>query len=316
MYSEVFFTTDLVEAGFTTEYCQEFFASKVELIPIGEEGIKGNRLIKTIDDLTIYKSVFNAKRYRRTRQQIGQSNYNSYLLCLMLKGTRYHTDEINKTLIVEEGDILFLDYNLPNEGCASSSVYIHIHLPQEKVHAFLKNKKIERSFLLKACWPITKILREYILSIFNVFSDLNLEENSVVLENLLTLLFSDESGEKSPIIYCSENNLSTFILRERVCNYIDLNIENPELNVEYIIKHFKVSRAHLYRAFEEEGGIGTVIRKKRLNLAYAEIANSKSPLTITEIAFKYGFTGSNHFYRAFKNYYNICPSEIKFSDFN
>jgi AraC-like DNA-binding protein len=312
MKNEILFTTEAIDAQWRTEYCRDFFASKIELTPVCKGGLYGNTHIKTVDNILIFKSIFNSKKYRRTKKIIQQSSTDTYLLCLMLSGRRYHSDGVSKNIVVEEGDILFLDLNLVTEGIAVSGQDIHLHLPGEIVNKFLKNRKINKSILLKSHWPVTRVLSDYILTIFGVMLDLSCEENNIILETVVSLLFGGARDEKKPIVYSNESSISNIILKDSVCNFIDLNIRNPELNIETIIQRFRVSRAHLYRAFEEEGGVMAVIRKKRLILAYEEISNHTSQLSMTQIAFEYGFTGCNHFNRAFKKYYNICPSEIKF----
>lgn len=311
MKNEILFTTEAVDSQWRTEYCRDFFASKIELTPICKEGLFGNTHIKIVDNILIFKSLFNSKKYSRTKKIIQQSSADSYLLCLMLSGRRYHSDTINKNIIVEAGDILFLDLKLVTEGIATSGQDIHLHLPRGEVNKFLKNRKINKSILFKSNWPLTKVLSDYILSIFDVMLDLSCEENNIILETVLLLLFGGGRDERKTIVYSKESSMSNILLKNSVCNFIDLNIKNPRLGIEAIIKRFSVSRAHLYRAFEDDGGVMAVIRKRRLRLACEEISKATSQLTMTQIALEYGFTGSNHFNRAFKKYYNMSPSEIK-----
>ncbi len=85
-----------------------------------------------------------------------------------------------------------------------------------------------------------------------------------------------------------------------------------------IAAHMGVSRATLYRAFDDEGGVARYIQDRRLRLARSALRRrhgaepgSASIATIAEIAETYGFPSASHFSRLFKARFGYSPSEVE-----
>ncbi|MCV9910251.1 helix-turn-helix domain-containing protein [Brucella sp. HL-2] len=101
-------------------------------------------------------------------------------------------------------------------------------------------------------------------------------------------------------------------LRMQILNCISENIQNPKLNVEYIFERFGISRSHLYRLLEEDGGAAATIRQKRLQLAYRDLALRRGidRVRIKEIAYRYGFLNADQFSSSFKKHFSVAPTDV------
>ncbi len=91
--------------------------------------------------------------------------------------------------------------------------------------------------------------------------------------------------------------------------YIIENIDNSDLTVVDISKHFFMSRVQLYRKIKAltNHSVSVFIRKVRLEIAY-ELVKAKD-LTLSEIAYQTGFTSPTYFSTVFKQQYGKAPSE-------
>lgn len=92
--------------------------------------------------------------------------------------------------------------------------------------------------------------------------------------------------------------------------YILGNLHDPDLNIENICAAQGVSPRSLNRAFSSEGT--TPIRwlwKKRLEGSYTVITQGKF-VSITEVAYEFGFRDVSHFSRAFKSEFGRTPSSL------
>jgi AraC-like DNA-binding protein len=94
----------------------------------------------------------------------------------------------------------------------------------------------------------------------------------------------------------------------RVVQYIERNIESPELSPQSICRRVGISRSQLYRLFVSAGGVANYIRLSRLLKARAELASSARQ-RISNVAYKYGFTSHAHFSRVFKQHFGCTPWE-------
>ncbi|MBS1562817.1 MAG: response regulator, partial [Bacteroidetes bacterium] len=98
-------------------------------------------------------------------------------------------------------------------------------------------------------------------------------------------------------------------LMARIVEYIEANLNSPQLSVENLSRQIGMSRSSLYSRLLEITGQTPVefIRSFKLDKAIALL--EKGDLTIAEVAYHVGFSTSNYFARAFKAKFNMLPSE-------
>lgn len=100
-------------------------------------------------------------------------------------------------------------------------------------------------------------------------------------------------------------------LKDTICSYIDRNLEDGELSVDTILNEFGVSRASLYRMFQDRGGVREFIGSRRLLSAVLDIADG--PVRRGDIAAtaeKWGFTTSANFNRAVRREFGVAPGSL------
>ncbi|MEP1144319.1 MAG: helix-turn-helix domain-containing protein [Henriciella sp.] len=100
-------------------------------------------------------------------------------------------------------------------------------------------------------------------------------------------------------------------LRDTICSYIERNIEHEDLSVGSILKEFGVSRASLYRMFDDRGGVREFITSRRLLSAVLDLSNG--PVLRGDIAMtaeKWGFMTSGNFNRAVRREYGVAPGSL------
>lgn len=97
----------------------------------------------------------------------------------------------------------------------------------------------------------------------------------------------------------------------KVLNYINNNI-NEDLSLENLANLAYFSKYHFHRIFKSIMGetLNSYIKRIRMHHAFQAIRYKKD-VSLTDIAYDYGFSSSSNFSTAFKNYYNITPSELK-----
>lgn len=98
---------------------------------------------------------------------------------------------------------------------------------------------------------------------------------------------------------------------QRIVEYIDAELHDPELSAQRLAVAFNISRRTLYNLFRECGQTPhAVIQSRRLHRAARRLtAPVDAALSITEIAFGLGFADAAHFSRAFHERYGMSPSQ-------
>ncbi|UUX48503.1 helix-turn-helix domain-containing protein [Nisaea acidiphila] len=94
--------------------------------------------------------------------------------------------------------------------------------------------------------------------------------------------------------------------------YIDENIGDPELGVETICAHFRMSRATLYRVLKAKGGVRDYILRRRLMFVFRALASPANlGRGVFDIALEHGFVTAGHFSTRFREHFGMSPSEAR-----
>lgn len=89
------------------------------------------------------------------------------------------------------------------------------------------------------------------------------------------------------------------------------NMDNEELNIEFLCQNMGVSRASLYNRLKSLTSMGAneYVNKLRIEKSMELLRNTE--MSITEIAERMGFSSSRYFSTAFKKYTGITPTQFK-----
>lgn len=94
--------------------------------------------------------------------------------------------------------------------------------------------------------------------------------------------------------------------------YIDANLGDPDLGVTSICAKYRMSRATLYRLFQDKGGVrGYILRRRLLACFQALSSEFQMKRGIFDIALDYGFTSPSHFTTRFRDEFGMTPSEVR-----
>ena len=96
----------------------------------------------------------------------------------------------------------------------------------------------------------------------------------------------------------SEKDIEFLSRLEEIMN---THIDNPELNVDYIVSRFNLSRTNFFHKLKSLTGRSPInyIKEARMNRAALLIKENK--YSITEIAYKTGFNDPLYFSKSFKS---------------
>jgi AraC-like DNA-binding protein len=93
---------------------------------------------------------------------------------------------------------------------------------------------------------------------------------------------------------------------QAMLTYLNRNLREP-VSLDTLCREFRISKNHLNVIFHKETGttVNQYIRIKRLVMARQEILKGS---TAEEAAYKAGFNDYSNFYRAYKAFFGIIPS--------
>ncbi|KQW78748.1 helix-turn-helix transcriptional regulator [Brevundimonas sp. Root1279] len=125
------------------------------------------------------------------------------------------------------------------------------------------------------------------------------------------LMLAESALIHSDRLSANDNAAAYRSLRADAVRLIDRELFNPELGIESLMQELAVSRATLFRAFSESGGVNLFIKHRRLQKARAALLRRVGHRpTIGEIARAHGFVSESHFSRAFREYCGTAPGAL------
>lgn len=127
-----------------------------------------------------------------------------------------------------------------------------------------------------------------------------------IVEHLTRLALLDVSDVRAPF---SEGEL----LRDRVKGYIENHLGDPELSIAKLATVNHCSKRYLHMIFRPEKiSISDYILQSRLEHCRANLLDpGQVHRSITQIAYSWGFSNSNHFSRCFKRAFGISPRGLR-----
>ncbi|WP_166459297.1 helix-turn-helix domain-containing protein [Amycolatopsis pithecellobii] len=154
--------------------------------------------------------------------------------------------------------------------------------------------------------PGARFLARYVDAMISELSDMDARMRVTAAEVALELLRS----AVEPLLPASKT-LRREALRARARRYIRAHLADPALGPEPIARELLASLRTLHAAFEDSGDtVASFIRRTRLARCREDLADPSGG-SVTEIAFRWGFSDATHFSQAFKREYGISPRDVR-----
>jgi AraC family transcriptional activator of tynA and feaB len=100
-------------------------------------------------------------------------------------------------------------------------------------------------------------------------------------------------------------------LRARARRYVRAHLTDPALGPESIARALSVSLRTLHAVFEDtDESVAALVRRARLARCREDLVEPTAG-SITEIAFRWGFSDATHFSHAFKRQYGMAPRDVR-----
>jgi len=242
-------------------------------------------------------------------ERISQAGLRSYAFLLLIDGTaRLGHYGLRSTLLA--GDFVLMNSAAPVElDLLTDAKMVLLRVAPEELRGYLPSCEHLCGRPLRACEGISRGTAELTQCILGLLEGgVETHFRSRIARNLLDALATafaivlDRQFNGSPII-CARN--------ARVRLYIERNLRDPELKPATIAANLRISSRYLRAIFVAgKETVSAYILRRRLEECARDLADpARSELSITEIAFSWGFNSGPHFTRSFRHRYFISPRE-------
>ncbi|MBX8826578.1 AraC family transcriptional regulator [Ochrobactrum sp. SFR4] len=303
-------STDLVDPYLRTDYWRDVTRPLFDSLPCQSSlypDMEGTFGVKMAGSIMFCNATFSPQRYSRNLKIISRSGLEDFYLLQLFTGNASAADCEGTILSIGNSDIYLLDLGRTFSSQTSAGSTLSLILHREKLEKLIPGKKLH-GILFKAGQPETHLLANVITGIINLAPSttetMAQTAENVALSSLALALHHNKT------LAALDDQVFIPILRSRILSFIDLHLAEPSLDIKMIMTRFKVSRAHLYRMFEAEGGVMRAIRERRLDAA-CRFLISKPDTTIPLLGQLFGFSSPEHFQKSFRDRFNMTPNEIK-----
>ena len=95
-------------------------------------------------------------------------------------------------------------------------------------------------------------------------------------------------------------------------SYIEDNLASPLLTVQAIQRRYRLSRATLFRLFQELGGVAAYIQRRRLLACFRALSDPRlANRRVYDVALDYGLTNPSYLGTLFRAHFGMLPSEVR-----
>jgi AraC-like DNA-binding protein len=251
----------------------------------------------------------SAAQYRRRTRQIARSGADLVMMVVYGPGGVNMRAE-RKEAQLGSGDIAVLDLNRETELSVTASASMTCLLPRQSLEDLTKGLDQIHGMIIPSGQDLNELLRNHMKYLFAHAADFT-ENQSLNLVQAMAHLLAASTGPAN--LAPEQSTAAAFASKFRqVRQLIEANLTNPDLGPTFLTNLCKLSRSTLYRMFEPVGGIAAYIQQRRLMRAHRDLNDpALFYQRVNAIAKRWGFTEHSAFSRAYKQQFDMAPSEAR-----
>jgi AraC-like DNA-binding protein len=206
----------------------------------------------------------------------------------------------------ETGDVEIIDYLRPFRSTATDYGNLMIIVARDSVPAALLAAE-PHGLIFRRGSGAGRLIGAAMREFYAQADDLTVSEAEAAVEGIVALTTACArarlAGDEADHVKSR---------RKSAMDFIDAHLGNAQLGPDEIAQAANLSRASLYRLLAAEGGIRTVLVKRRLNQALQlMLADNTEERPLADIARRCGFGGMSQFSRAFRARFGAPPRQYR-----
>jgi AraC-like DNA-binding protein len=272
------------------------------------DAFKGQLEAREAGGLEYVSLTQNACSVRRTNREVARADPGFVALILQQRGRSLMSQAGHEALLLP-GYLTLIDSRQPS--CfrfAEDCLQLVAHVPWSILRPRLRYRSLPLAHALRG--GSAAIAAALTRSIFEHAGTVGAAADMPFAEALGAVLLTAAVDDTSPErVGRGERGRLLGLAQE----YIEKHLSNSALSPPVVAQAHGISVRQLHRLFAVSGTtIGDWIRHRRLERCMTDLQEeSLAGVTVTEIAYHWGFIDSAHFTRAFKAKYGRCPNEYR-----
>ncbi len=242
----------------------------------------------------------------RTRQQAARTDADVTVMIWQTTG-RLAAVQGGETVVVDAGDVLFLDFNRPYRvECLTPYTQTVVMVPKSVVPRPARGPVLLSAARLTeptAAGPWLAFLRELVRS--------SLSTSTPIVSPAMYRSTLDAVGNLRSLADWASPPVPNDALRGRIMSVIEERLHDPDLNAEGLARATNISRRTLFRVFRDAGiRFEDYLMERRLDYA-AELLERDFSSTVEAVAAYAGFRSASHFHTRFHRRFGQTPARYR-----
>jgi AraC-like DNA-binding protein len=214
------------------------------------------------------------------------------------------------SLNTRPGDVFIVEDSRPSRRTYTDFRVLGLYVSRDRAAKILPDAR-GNGLRIAASSGAGVLLSQHISLLEKSLNSLTAEESRAAIEAAL-IIASGAVQARLPILEPEHRAAIARTKKHLISQYIDQNIDDPDLSPDLLCAVFGVSRSNLYRMFEVDGGVYRFIFDRRLDRTF-ELLRRGAPAAarISALALDHGFKSEAHFSRAFRLRFGLSPSDLR-----
>ncbi|QBF31476.1 helix-turn-helix domain-containing protein [Thalassococcus sp. S3] len=260
--------------------------------------------------LSISRVSGQQHRVRRRNRDIRSATESYFLLSLQTSNVS-SVSQFGKTAVLRPGDMALYastaPYTLQLTDDFSQTV---VQLPASKLLERLPNAELLTACRIDGQAGIGKLVGENVLAFADHINSPNAMLQALVQDTLIDLIATGVAAHGSHKLELSSPEQHVML---RAKSFIRANLNDPNLDRNRVALDVGMSVRRLNDIFsKQDESISAFIRRMRLERVSADLSDPRyAQQTISEIAFRHGFSNSQNFSTTFRNHFGESPRSYR-----
>ena len=241
---------------------------------------------------------------RRATQEIENSGH-LVEVTRFISGTERGTSGENVISRVP-GPIYILDQEQPVHALTSKFKVQQVYVP--KANLGLRPDQLLNERCIESSDPMGDLLHTCMTELYETLG----KNSAAIQSNLVHRFFA--LLKVSLGVHPRRGDVRTHVrdaLFQKICRHIEQNLGDPDFSTNSLLRSFGVSRASLYRMFEDHGGVRSYITERRVVRAVLDISTKAYARgQMRRASERWGFSTQPIFNRTIKREFGTTPGEL------
>ncbi len=256
----------------------------------------------------------SAGRFVRSERVIARAGLDHVLLSTYRSTDHRFVADGNEG-VARAGDVVAVDLTRPSSFAAleEDNRNISLMVPRRLLAPLLPDIEDRHGLILRRGTPLNVLLRSHMKDLLSQARHLTPASALAVTRASAALVAAclGSADLSAPPGESARTSLAAAVIR-LIRQAIEEHLDDPDLGPAQLCRHFKLSRARLYRLFEPLGGVRAYIQQRRLMRVHRILADPGAPYeTIASLAERWGFPDHAAFSRTYRFAYGVTPSETR-----